>query len=88
MYKVKYYNRDKFIGEESFPSLEKAEDSLLESAYSPHSDYYEILDRSTDRVIQEFAIPPIHLPQPDTFLENTHQADGSLDWFDWPEEEL
>lgn len=88
MYKVKYYNRDKFIGEEFFPSLEKAEESLLESDYSPHSDYYEILDRSTDRIVQEFAIPPFHLQQPDFFMERAHQEDDSLEWFDWPEEEI
>lgn len=88
MYKVKYYNRDKFIGEELFSCLDKAEDSLLESPYLLQSDYYEIIDRSTDKIVQEFMIPTFDLSPHERSSPHSYQEERSLDWLDWPDDDL
>lgn len=84
MFIVKYYRRDKFLGEENFTNLEKAEDSLYQSKYSSRADYYEIIDSASDAIIQEFVIPTLGL----SHQEGSYQQGSGLDWLDWPDEDL
>lgn len=88
MYKVKYFSRDKFIGEENFTTLEKAEDSLYRSTYSTQGDYYEVIDSCTGRIIREFPIPALNLPVNDYQFMTPEQEESIMDWPDWMEEDL
>ncbi len=87
MFTVKYYSRDKFLGEENFRDLEKAEDSLYESDYSTRSDYYEIIDCSTNRIVQEFVIPTFDLPLTEAPEEGLLEENRNLDWKDLTDED-
>lgn len=84
MYKVKYYNRDKMIGKETFPDLEKAEASIFDSPYANRADYYEIIDYFTDKIVQEFAFPELDLETD----KNPFQKKRGRNFLDWPKDEF
>lgn len=88
MFIVKYYYRDNFLGEENFTNLEKAEDSLYQSAYSRQADFYEILDSSTNKIVQEFVIPSFELSDHENSGRNSILENNSLDLLDWPDDDL
>ena len=82
MYKVKYYQKDQYIGEEKFSTLEKAEIDLYKSPYSFVGDFYEIIDQSTSRIVHEFTIPSYDLPLYDGLEKIWDKKPECLDWFD------
>ena len=80
-----FYNQDQFIGKEHFARREKAEESIYESPYASQSDYYEIIDNSTGKIIQEFMIaPPLYTAGEEPLEDSFHEEE----WFIWSTEDL
>lgn len=80
MYTVKFYSRNQLIGMENFAKQEKAEESVYESPYASQGDFYEIVDNSNGKVIQEFMlVSPLYVHAEDALEDPFFEEE----WFSW-----
>ena len=81
MFIIKYYKKDKPIGEKSFATQSEAENNYDQSDYYDKADYYEIIDSETSEVVDESEIM-----SDDEILDDMFDDEDSKAGYNWTQD--